>query len=282
MDSWFSVMPMSQRMELEAGKVYQGYIAVTNPADAKKDFEYVVSVSPYSVIDEAYNVDLSTRSTRTQIVDWMKIDESTGKVKPNETKKIYFTVTVPMDAPAGGQYASIGVRSAGEESMSGGVMVQNVFEMASVVYATVKGETLHEGEITSNNIPGFIFSPPATVNGMVANTGNVHEVAEVSIVVKDKFSGEVLYPAPDEPQMYEELVMPASNKYLVKDLNVLGDLGVYEVTQDISYLGKTSNNTRTLIVCPLWFLLLVALTVGALIATIGLVILKRKKERRIL
>ena len=143
----FTILPMSQRFSLAAGKTEKGSIKIVNPADATEDFSYKIGISPYGVVGEDYEADLVTDSNHTMIAKWIKISEPTGTVKPNETKEVEFTIEVPADAPAGGQYAAITVSSNNEAKQSSGVAVQNVFEMASIVYGTVAGETRHISEV---------------------------------------------------------------------------------------------------------------------------------------
>ena len=91
-NSEFLVTPMSQRVSLEPGQVYEGMIKIICPASATVDFNYKVGVSPYGVVGEDYSADLMSESNWTQIANWIKIEEPTGSIKPNETKEIGFTV----------------------------------------------------------------------------------------------------------------------------------------------------------------------------------------------
>ena len=166
----FTVRPMSKEVSLKPGEVYEGSVTISNPADAESDFNYSVNVSPYSVVDDNYTADFVTSSDWSKIVDWIKIEEPTGTVQPNGQKQIYYTITVPEDAPAGGQYAVIGVSSNNKANGDDGVAVQNVFEMASIIYARVAGETRHEGEILSNSIPGFVTSGAPEVSTILTNS----------------------------------------------------------------------------------------------------------------
>lgn len=281
----FTVMPMSKEVSLKAGEVYSGSISVSNPADADSDFDYQIVVSPYSVVDEYYTADFVSESDWSKIVDWIKVEEPTGTIAPNGTKEIKYTISVPADAPAGGQYAVLGVRANPKEG-SEGVTVNNVFEMASIIYGRVEGETRHEGEILTNSIPGFVTNGAPMVSATLSNSGNVHEVANVTLSVKNAFTGESLFPVGDDVNVFSEIVMPGSTRYATRNLNTVPMLGVFEVTQDISYIGTNSeelvHNVRTMIVCPLWFLFLLMLTVGAFIGAIAALIHKHRKSRRVI
>lgn len=282
--SSFAVLPMNQEISLRPGEVYEGYIEVLNPADATEDFYYAVSLSPYGVKDENYTVDFETKSDYSQIVDWITFEETSGVVAPNELKKINFTITVPYNAPAGGQYAMIGVSSDPKHEEGEGVMVRNVYEMASIIYATVAGETKHEGEIISNYVPGFVTNGLPVVSATIANDGNVHETAKITLNIKNAISGETIFPKADDLNVYNEVIMPGSTRYITRQLDNIPLLGIFEVTQSIDYLDGSSElavNTTTMVSCPLWFMLLVVITFGAIVGSICGMIARHRKRRRV-
>ncbi|MBR2741378.1 hypothetical protein IKD98_01300 [Candidatus Saccharibacteria bacterium] len=277
----FTVLPMSQRFSLAAGKTEKGSIKIVNPADATEDFSYKIGISPYGVVGEDYEADLVTDSNHTMIAKWIKISEPTGKIKPNETKEIEFTIEVPENAPAGGQYAAITVSSNNEAKQSSGVAVQNVFEMASIVYATVAGETNHEGEVLENNIPGFVVAPPITLSALIENKGNVHADATFVIAVSDFFSGRVILPTEEDEGEYSEIIMPDTTRHIEREVSNLPSLGVVKISQTIYYNGVANTQEKTVIICPIWFLALVIATLAAIIAAVVRIVLKHKKNKKI-
>ena len=233
----FTVLPMSQRFMLEAGKTYTGKITIVNPADSSDNFNYKMGVSPYSVTGEDYTADLATEHNRSMITKWIEIDEPVGVIAPNESKDVTFTITVPDSAPSGGQYAAITVASNNDMASNDGVAIQNIFEMASLVYATVAGETVHEGEILENKIPGFVMSHPVTLEALISNNGNVHEDATFVIAVTDVFTGRVILPTEEENGQYPELIMPETTRQIKRDVSNLPALGVIKIKQMIYYQG---------------------------------------------
>lgn len=281
MNNTFTLLPMSQRFLLIPGKVTEGSIKIVNPADATEDFSYKVTVTPYGVVGEDYKADLETDSTRTAIAKWIEIEEPTGKIKPNESKEVKFKINVPANAPVGGQYATIAVSSNADTSSSSGVAVQNVLEMASVIYGTVNGPIEHKGEILENNVPGFIVSPPATLSALIKNEGNIHEDASFTIKVTDFFSGNTILPTEDDDGEYSELVMPETTRYIEREVGNLPALGVVKVVQTINYMGKEPSTTdKVIIICPIWFMALVAATTLAIIFTIVQIIRKHRKHKK--
>lgn len=281
MENYFSVLPVSQNFDLEPGKIYEGVIKVVNPVSAKGDFNYAAVVTPYSVVDEDYTADLSTKSNYNMITDWITIENPQGSVKPNEVAEIKFKIEVPVDAPAGGQYAAITVRSdSSKQSQSDGVSVQNYYEIASLIYAKVAGQTKREGEVLSNSVPGFVTSLPVQTSVQVKNDGNVHEQLNSKISIKNALTGEMIFPVEDDKDTFQDVIMPGSERYVKRNLSRLPALGIFEVTQDVTYLGKTYPLTQTVIVCPLWFLILAVLTILAFVGTIATIIRRNIKHKR--
>lgn len=273
----FTVTPMSHNVNLKAGDTYEGTLTVANPANASQDFYYKVEVSPYAVVGDDYRADFGTVSTRSEIAKWIKIDEPTGVLKPNETRKVKFTINVPETAPAGGQYAALMVSSNNEEAADDGVSINSVFEMASIIYAQIEGETIRDGEMKEISIPGFVTTVPIKVGAMLTNNGNSHEVARIALEVKSFFSAQPIYPQPGEDGIINEVIMPDTSRYVTRDITGISPLGVYEVTQTINYLGENYQVKQTVIACPIWFMALVLFTLTA----IAIAIVARVKKRRV-
>lgn len=276
----FTLTPMNHDVELEAGQPYTGYITIVNPSDAKEDFAYKIEVNPFSVTGSDYKVDLATEYNRSMMTKWITIEEPTGTLKPNESRQVAFTINVPADAPAGGQYAAITVSS--DESANGGdgLSVQSVLEMASVVYAKVAGETVHDGHILENNIPSFALTTPVTLSAEIQNTGNVHDYATYTITVTDFFTGQVILPTAESDGRYSEVIMPETTYYSQREISNLPTVGIVKVSQTIRYNGEVSVKEGNIIICPIWFIVLVVLTLAALITTIVLIVKKHRKHKK--
>lgn len=275
----FSITPMSQNIHLSAGQVYTGSIKISNPANAANDFHYKIEVSPYGVIGEEYTADLITEYDRSQIVKWIKIEEPTGVLEPNETKEVEFTITVPENAPAGGQYAALLVSSADNNVSNNGITINNVFEMASLIYANVTGKMVHEGEVSEILVPGFITNTPITTNTIVKNNGNSHEFAEIAIEVKNLFN-ETVYPVSGESGITSEIIMPETTRLITRNINDVSPLGVYHVTETVNYLGQDTVAYKTVMVCPIWFMALAIVTIAAITTFIVQRALKRRAMRK--
>ena len=160
--------------------------------------------------------------------------------------------------------------------------VNNVFEMASIIYANVNGEIKHEGEIKDNSVPGFVTTAPVTVSATLTNSGNVHEDAAVIIKATNFFTGEVILPTEDNEGEYSELIMPGTERVAYREIDNLPALGVVTVDQTVYYMGNVSTVSSNVIICPIWFLALVILTIAALVTVIVRIILKHKKKKALM
>ncbi len=273
----FTVSPMKQKISLKAGETYEGSIMVANPAAATSDFAFKTTISPYSVGPDGETMDFETKTDRTQIVNWTELDVTSGVLRPNEMKKITFVIRVPETAPAGGQYMSIGVMSDPNfYNQSGGV--QETIEMCSLVLADVEGETTHTGEILENRVPSFVPSGTPETILVLNNKGNVHETAVTRIKIKNVITGEMVPVAGENNGEFETTVFPDAVRTVARKLDNLSPLGIYEVKQDVEYIGQTSSASSILLICPIWFIMLVISTVAAIIGVvIAKVVLKKKK-----
>ena len=276
----FTVTPMNQRISLKPGETYEGYIVVSNPADAVEDFSYKVTVSPYGVSGTDYRVDLVNNSAFTQVTKWVTLENSTGKLAPNETAHVDFKITVPEDAPVGGQYAALMVGFDGKNDEGSGVAIRNKFQMASLLFVNIEGELDHQGEIVENSVPGFVTELPVKTHIILKNDGNTHEVAKIALEVRSFFSPAIIYPEAGDDSVLEEVIMPGTTRELTQEIGNISPLGVYEVTQTVIYMDSTASVMKQVVVsCPIWFMLLVAATIAVITGTVIGIIKHNKKKR---
>lgn len=277
----FTVSPMSQSISLKPGETYSGSIKVANPSDAKSAFSYEVELTPYSVIGEDYSADLMTKGAYSKILDWVTIENPKGTLEPNDIDEIKYTIKVPSDAAGGGQYFTLAVSQDVEAVQSESAQIQNILQIASIVYASVDGEIIHDGTILQNNIPNFALSTPVTIGALLQNNGNVHSIAGFDIQVKDAFTGNVIFPKEEEPaSVFSEVVMPESTYYATREISELPSVGVVHISQTVNFEGQTSTNEQTIFICPLWLLLTASFCFFALIFFIVYRIIHRKKQKK--
>ena len=211
--SAFTVSPQDQEYVLAPGQSVTGEVEATNPKDAEGDFYYIAEVVPYSVSDDGkYTTNFEATDDHTDIVNWVTMsdeDESEekevhGVLKPGETEKAYYTITVPKDARGGGQYFAVRVKTdvdaAQKAENNDMVVIKEVIGIASLVYVEVSGDIVVKGEVTDNNIPSFFLTPPINASFVVKNDGNTHAKISYFLQVFPLFSDEEVYTT--EEKMY--------------------------------------------------------------------------------
>ena len=279
----FAISPMSQKVILVPGEVYKGGITVSNPADSTENFNYVVSVSPYSLAEDTTTddnlggSDFDTRNQYNQIADWIKVDNPKGEVAPNEQKTVSFEITVPEAAPAGGQYAALIVQEDKDAAANeNNIAVDEIMRMAHIIYAEVAGETKRDEEILENNIPGFFTSSPLRASSMVKNKGNVDTQAEYTLQVWPLFSDEEICTNEEKPT--EIRVMPETNNYHMEECNV-PSIGIFRVKQTVKIFDEVSETEKTVLFCPVWILFIIIFVVIAIIIWIVMKIRSRNSAK---
>lgn len=280
----FSVLPMGQRFSLEAGHTYTGSITISNSINATEDFAYFVEVAPYTLIGDDYSTDFATTSAYTAITDWITVSNPTGILHPNEHHVIDFTITVPENAPAGGQYAALVVsEDPAAAAATEGINVKNVLSLASVIYADVAGVTIRDGSIIDNYLPSFSFDNHIAATATIENRGNVHSDAIIVINVENLLTGETIFPLEEEKDKFQEIVMPESTRFITRTIDGLPPLGAVKISQAVYFNDLVSKNEQTLIICPLWFIFLVTFAVASIItAIIGRSVHRRKVKKHLI
>ncbi len=287
-DKKFALSPMSQRIVLTPGEVYKGGVTVASPADATESFDYMVSVSPYSLAEDTTTddnlggSDFDTRNQYNQIADWITINNPKGTVAPNEQKTISFEIDVPEDVPAGGQYAALIVQEdkegKEEPQEDNGMAINEIMRMAHIIYAEVAGETRNEGEILENSIPGFVTSNPLRASSMVRNNGNIDTKAQYSLQVWPLFSDEEI--CTNEEKQTEIRVMPETNNYHMEECNV-PSFGIFRVKQTVKIFNEISEVEKTVLFCPIWLLFIVLFIIAAIIIWIVMKVRSRRSNRNV-
>jgi hypothetical protein len=276
-----TVSPVSERIILVPGEVYNGVISVGNRYEADSNLKFKAFVGSFGYTkgendkDDYNTPDITVKSNYNLIMDWIELGVEEGEVVPNGTVKIPYTITVPEDVPAGGQYATIVVQDATGSSNAngGGVAIENQYQFASIIYAEVAGQTRDSGEIIENNAPSFLFDGSQfEATSMVKNTGNVHTDAEYTLQVWPLFSGEEICTNEEKPDT--SLVLPDTQRYHVQKCN-LPSFGIFNIKQTVKIFDQVSTIEKMVIVCPVWLLFLVIFLI-----VLGIVYLFAKSKKR--
>lgn len=264
-----TVSPQYDRVLLVPGRTYTKAITISNANSSTDNLKYSVLVGSFSETsdesekDDYGTVDHISKSNYNQIMDWIRLEKEEGEVAPNKSDTVRYTIEVPENAPAGGQYATIIVRDMtghGGGSGDSNVSIQSIYQFGSIIYAEVAGETKETGEVVDNSVPFLSFGSPLTVSSMVKNDGNVHTDAKYTLQVWPLFSGEEIYSNEEEPMT--SLILPESERMNTLSWEEAPMVGIFKVRQTVEIFGDISTVEKIVIICPLWLLSVIILAIA--------------------
>ncbi len=261
------ISPTIQRVTLDPGAHYEGNLTIVNIGQS--DLEYTMSVKPYQVSGEDYEAIFDVHNGYTQITNWVSFPENSGSITPGEVKNVSYTIDVPYDAPGGGQFATLFA-----ETNESGQSVKYNANVGTILLAHINGETREEGKIISTDIPSFLLNPPITATIRLENQGNIDEEVKNSLEIKNFFSNEVVY---EDATPQTNTMLPGTSRTLTLVVNDVPRLGVFKATLTTEYLNDAEIATRTIFICPIWFIAIIALIILTIVARI---LAKRRDDRR--
>ena len=274
-----TMSPMNQRIILTPGEEYTGSFNVSNSVNNSGDLKYKIVIQPFYV-DEKYNVYYGEADELNRIIEWTTVDKTGGTLAPGAVQTIHFTINVPEDAPAGGQYEAITAVSVNEgeadESEEGvGTTIKQSIGISHIIYAEIAGTTRRSGEVVSTNIPSFIFDGNISAESTIKNTGNTHGVATYTMQVFPLFSSEEVFTNEEDPEDKTILPNRALTNKTVWDKTPL--VGIFNVKYTVEFEGVTTEVTKLVIKCPLWLFFIIIFVIIAIITWLVVRAKNRKK-----
>ncbi len=260
--------------ELKPGSTYKGTIKVQNTG--KNSFKYRMSVTPYNVIDEKYTQDFENASKYNDITNWVTFSRTTGELEPGTEDEVGFTVKVPTDVPAGGQYAILMAELVNDGNSSQTSGISTIQRVGTVLYSNVEGETRRTGGVSENKVPSILFNPPITATSIVENTGNIHASATYVLQVYPLFGDEEVYTNEEKPVTLT--ILPETRRFNTMVWEGAPHLGIFRVKQTVTIFDETSITEKVVFLCPIWFLLIVLVIIFCVIFWIISQIRTRKQS----
>ncbi|MBQ6147397.1 hypothetical protein IJI70_00935 [Candidatus Saccharibacteria bacterium] len=269
----FSLSPMNQMVTLTPGETFYGNFNVVNPGTSTNDFYYTLEVKPFTTSN---NGEISTESNGdyTLMADWIELFSTDDIIAPNEVKEIRFAIHVPDDAPAGGQYATIVVRSGEYRIDNSNVDLREAYESGHLIYADVAGETVRKGSVNDVNVPSFLFSGNISGSALIKNEGNVHSQATSTLQVFPLFSSEEVFTNEEDPK--KSWIMPGNTTLTTTEWTETPSIGIFHVIYNVEFEGVSEKVDKMVIVCPLWLLFVILVIIFLIIFKI----LSGKKEKK--
>jgi hypothetical protein len=262
------VIPTTQKLDLTPGASISGMVKVANVGT--QPFSYEVYASPYQMTDEQYRQpDYERETTRTQISRWITFERTSGELSSLETDTIAYTINVPANVPAGGQYAVIFAETQTLENAGGGVQIKR--RVGTLVYGHLAGETQETGELIGHKLKRWWWQPPVTLYTTVANSGNTD--FEVTATTKATSIFGKLYPS--EHKNYT--ILPETRREEPFTIPDLPALGIYKISQSLTFLQEQAEFERWVFVVPLWALILI---IGLIVLISAFLIYRRWRKKQ--
>ena len=247
-----SYSPIRYNRVLIPGSEDELTITLAVPSNATGATHYELEVRPF-YIDDNEETHFEAKENYSLITDWINIPEEDkqGTLQSGESKKIVYTISVPENAPAGGQYAVMVVKTYDDTKTD----LKQIYEMTQAIYAEVAGETIRQGEINSLSVPSFLLSGNLTASASVKNLGNVHSYAKHVLKVFPLVGNEEFYTNEEEPK--ESMVMPDATRYTSTEWENTPSVGIFRVVYTVEFEGVKNELEKIVIVCPIWLLIII-------------------------
>ena len=264
----------NHNIKLNPGDHYSGSYHVQNIGTQTVRFK--VSAGHFYVENGSYNRIYDQPGTYTQMANWITFNMDEANIAPNGDIEVRYTINVPADVPAGGQYAALYTQIVDQSDDTGSVGVKPVYRLAYLLYAQVNGDTRATGSISDNDISGIFLNPPITATAKIKNTGNIHGELTDVIEVYSAFSNEEVYSNAKNPAT--TTILPETEY----DSSVAWEgapiFGIFKVKHTVELFGQKSVTEKIVLVCPLWLMIIIAVVIVGLVTWIIMRARERKKH----
>ncbi len=271
--------PAEQDIALNPGKTFSGIFKVQNVG--RLGFDFTLSTRPFQVLNDEYEPDFSTENNYTLLKNWISFPEESYHLEPGAEVEVSYLVDVPLDVPAGGQYAAIVVET--RDTIDESSFFHTIGQVATILYGEVAGESRHVGELTDHHLPKILFGQPLSASMTVKNSGNTDFRVTHQLSVYDFFTGNEAFSAETVDADGKKLgtatprVMPGNERSNILTWTGAPKLGVFKVVQTVSFLDQNYTFEQIVVLCPIW---LVGGVVFLIILMIVWLILRARSRKR--
>ena len=255
-----TLSPLRSELSIAPGTSLDGALTVTNSTN--KPMAVDASAEEFSVIDQQYDYAFTAES---DVAKWVTFNPSEVDLSVGASKKMTFTVGVPLSAEPGGRYISLFASTKTGTSDDG---VNSLQRVASLLYITVSGDVTRAGHLVTLTSPWEI-SGNNTWSAAIQNTGTTHFRSRYNVEVRNIFGDGAVASASGDA-----LILPGTVR-LVSDILPAPQLpGIYKVVYTIG-LGDTpaKTETRFVLYAPVWSVIVIIA-----VATASILVLSRRRR----
>ncbi len=186
------IRPIRSEFSVKPGASVSGEITVLN--ETTKDFRAEPVIKVFYKNDETgFPVYPSKEELDEEgladFSEWIDLPKEPVLVPAGGSASVKYTVKVPLDAEAGGKYATVAYQPVKESRPGVAVSVR----AASLLFVNVEGDVVREGEISRFSLPENLRTDqPFQFEVSFQNTGNTHLKPSGWIEIVDRKTGKAL------------------------------------------------------------------------------------------
>lgn len=245
--------PVAKRYALDAGSTKRDSIKVVN--DGKVAYDFVVYTRPYSVNDESYVPDFTSKAQNADAYKWVQFEKTSYQLEPGKSVDVPYTLRVPDDATPGGHYGVLFAETQPSSSQQGNAVLRKK-RVGAILYATVNGDVTTSGRIDDTSVSFFQFNAPLTATQRVTNNGNTDFLVDTTMTVSDVFGGKKFSRERDVP------VLPKTTREIRSEWPDSAWIGLYKVELHSKFLDTDKSSTHYVLMVPLWVYMTLGLLIG--------------------
>ena len=283
---WLQISPVANRVTIDPGVELTHTMRVDNIGS--ETFKFRVYATPYTVANEAYEINFSTNTSRTQISRWITfnqnvdakkdsekdwVTEATFELAPDEHRDVEYKISVPDDIPSGGQYATIFAESI-PDSNATSTGVKTISRVGLILYGSTTGETVDNAVISNVGAKTFMTGGRITAEADIANEGNTDFSSKMTVEIEKVFGGKVAelegsYPViPDSP-----------TRHIALEWEDTPSFGLFKVKIVATALDQKVEVTKIVIILPVFVIIIVVILLTIIIAWLIMLIKKRRAQK---
>ena len=283
---WLQISPVAKRFQLDPKAELTDKINVDNIGSKK--FKFRVYATPYTIANEAYEVNFEKETNRTQISRWISFNQNpsakkdsekvwknevTFELDPNGRQEVEYRISVPSDIPAGGQYATIFAESIPEDAIET-TGVRTVSRVGMILYGSTSGETVEKAEIKNFSMKSVLSSGKITAEVDIANTGNTDFSASMAMKVDKIIGGTVA-----EINTPYQIIPDSPDRHAVLEWDDTPMFGIFKVKTTVTALDQVYEEEKIVLVLPLFIVIIMLVLLTIIIAWLIILIRKRHAQK---
>ncbi|TSC92741.1 MAG: hypothetical protein CEN91_370 [Candidatus Berkelbacteria bacterium Licking1014_85] len=191
-----SLTPLIKEITANPGETISGTVDVTNNSSDKIIQTFYPLARDFTSNDDPNDsapkfFESTPDDYNFALAKWITFDEESYKVGPKDTVNIKYTISIPLNAEAGGHYAAV-FASTAPLDVAGQNAVAISARIGSLILATVSGDIISKGKLTEFKTSRKIYQkPPIEFSTTIENTGNIHLKPSGTIAINNWKNAEI-------------------------------------------------------------------------------------------